>query len=112
MREIAGEQVTSAVRELFLQANFDLPQDVLAALQAALVRERHAPARNVLETLVRNAEIARGERVAMCQDCGLAVVFAELGHECHLDGDLYAAVDEGVRGAYAEGYLRRSVLAD
>jgi len=112
MRNILTSDVSTAIRGLFLQANFDLPQDVLAALQGALARERHAPARSVLETLVRNAEIARGERLAMCQDCGLAVVFAELGRDCRLDGDLYAAVNEGVRQAYAEGYLRRSVLAD
>jgi fumarate hydratase subunit alpha len=112
MREIAGEQITSAVRELFQTANFDLPEEVLAALEAARARETHETARGILETLIRNAEIARRERLAMCQDCGLAVVFAELGRDCHLDGDLYAAIDEGVRQAYEAGYLRKSVLAD
>jgi fumarate hydratase subunit alpha len=112
MREITGEQISRAVRELFLSANTELPAEALAALQGALARERSQTARDVLETLVRNAEIARQERLAMCQDCGLAVVFAEVGRECHLGADLYAAVDEGVRQAYADGYLRKSVLAD
>lgn len=112
MREITGEQISRAVRELFLSANTELPDEALAALQGALARERSETARDVLETLVRNARIARQERLAMCQDCGLAVVFAEVGRECHLGDDLYAAVDAGVRQAYAEGYLRKSVLAD
>ena len=112
MREIRAADISESIRDLFLQANTDLPEEALAALRGALERERHATARGVLETLVRNAEIARGEGLAMCQDCGLAVVFAALGRDCHLDGDLYAAVDEGVRQAYAEGYLRKSVLAD
>jgi fumarate hydratase subunit alpha len=112
MREIKSTDISQALRDLFLQANYDLPEEALQALRGALARERQPTARGVLATLVRNAEIARCERLAMCQDCGLAVVFADLGRDCHLDGDLYAAVDEGVRQAYAEGYLRKSVLAD
>ena len=112
MREIRTSEITEAVARLFLEANFDLPVDVLAALRRAAAEETSAQARAILETLLRNAEIAAQKRVAMCQDCGLAVVFAEVGRDCHLDGDLYAAVDEGVRRAYGEGYLRKSALAD
>lgn len=112
MREIPTSDITNAVAQLFLEANFDLPMDVLAALQKAASQETSAQARAILETLLRNAEIAADKRVAMCQDCGLAIVFAELGRDCHLDGDLYAAVDAGVRRAYGEGYLRKSALAD
>ena len=112
MREIRCTDITQAVAGLFLEANFDLPADVLAALQRAASEESSPQARGILETLVRNAEIAADKRVAMCQDCGLSVVFAELGRNCHLDGDLYEAIDEGVRQAYAEGFLRKSVLAD
>ena len=112
MREIRTCEITETVARLFLRANYDLPDDVLAALQSAAARETSAQARSILETLLRNAEIAGQQRLAMCQDCGLAVVFAELGRDCHLDGDLYAAVDEGVRQAYSEGYLRKSALAD
>lgn len=112
MREIRSSDITDAVARLFLEANFDLPTDVLAALQEAAADETSAQAKAILETLLRNAEIAAEKRVAMCQDCGLAIVFAELGRDCHLDGDLYAAIDEGVRRAYGEGYLRKSELAD
>lgn len=112
MREIRCTDISEAVARLFLEANFDLPADVLAALQRAAREETSAQARGILETLLRNAEIAADKRLAMCQDCGLAVIFAELGRDCHLDGDLYAAIDEGVRQGYAEGHLRKSALAD
>jgi fumarate hydratase subunit alpha len=112
MREIRCSDITEAIARLFLEANFDLPADVMAALQRAAAEETSAVARGILETLVRNAEVAAHKRLAMCQDCGLAIVFAELGRDCHLDGDLYAAVDEGVRRGYAEGYLRKSALRD
>ncbi|MEI6500066.1 MAG: fumarate hydratase [Armatimonadota bacterium] len=112
MREIRCTDIADAVAGMFQEANFDLPADVLAALRRAASEETSPQARGILETLVRNAEIAADKRVAMCQDCGLSVVFAELGRDCHLDGDLYAAVDEGVRRGYADGYLRKSVLAD
>jgi fumarate hydratase subunit alpha len=112
MREIPCTDITDAVARLFLEANFDLPADVMVALQRAAAEETSPQARGILETLIRNAQIAAEKRVAMCQDCGLAIIFAELGRDCHLDGDLYEAVDEGVRRAYGEGYLRKSVLAD
>ncbi|MEN6401868.1 MAG: fumarate hydratase [Armatimonadia bacterium] len=111
MREIRCADITAAVVRLFTEANFDLPQDVLAALECARDNETQPVARGILETLIDNAHIAAEKRLAMCQDCGLAVVFAELGRDCHLDGDLYKAVDKGVRQAYGEGYLRKSVLA-
>lgn len=110
MREIRCADITAAVARLFTEANFDLPQDVLTALERARDNETQPVARGILETLISNASIAAEKRLAMCQDCGLAVVFAELGRDCHLDGDLYAAVDEGVRQAYGDGYLRKSVL--
>ena len=112
MRELRCADITDAIARLFTAANFDLPADVMAALQRAAAGESSPQARGILETLIRNAQIAAEKRVAMCQDCGLAVVFAELGRDCHLDGDLYAAIDDGVRQAYAEGYLRKSALAD
>lgn len=112
MRTIACRDIATTVAELFQQANWDLPQDVCAALQAALAQETAELPRTVLQALLENAKIAREQRLAMCQDCGLAVVFVELGRDCHLDGDLYEAVDAGVREAYAKGYLRKSVLAD
>ncbi|NPV48147.1 MAG: fumarate hydratase [Armatimonadetes bacterium] len=112
MRTIACRDIAATVAELFQQANWDLPQEVCTALQTALAQETEELPRTVLQTLLENATIAREQRLAMCQDCGLAVVFVELGYECHLDGDLYEAVDAGVREAYAKGYLRKSLLAD
>lgn len=110
MREISCADISAAIARLFIEANFDLPQDVLRALECARDNETQPVARGILETLISNAKIAAEKRLAMCQDCGLAVVFAELGRDCHLDGDLYAAVDQGVRQAYGDGYLRKSVL--
>jgi fumarate hydratase subunit alpha len=112
MRELRCTEISETVARLFTEANFDLPIDVMAALQKAASEETTTQARGILETLIRNAEIAATKRVAMCQDCGLAIVFAELGRDCHLDGDLYAAIDEGVRQAYSMGYLRKSALAN
>lgn len=112
MRTISDSDITRTIRDLFIRANHELPPEVLGALRRAHDGETNETARSVLATLLRNAEIARCESLAMCQDCGLAVVFADLGRDCHVEGNLYETIDEGVRQAYAEGYLRQSVLAD
>lgn len=112
MRMITGEQISQAVRELFLQANFELPEDVINALKRAREQETNPTAQSLLDMLLQNAAIARAEKLPLCQDCGLAVVFVELGRECHLTADLYESINAGVRQAYTEGYLRKSVLAD
>jgi len=112
MREIACSQITGAVADLCRAANFGLPQDVSDALRRAKERETHPLAVDTLDKLLLNARIAEEEQIAMCQDCGIAVVFVDLGREVHLDGDLYAAVDEGVRRGYADGYLRKSMVRD
>lgn len=112
MRTIPCQAVTRAIAEMSQQANCDLPADVLAALVAARDAETHPPARETLDQLVTNAGIALRDHMPICQDCGLAVVFADLGRDARLDGDLTEAINEGVREGYAAGYLRRSVLAD
>jgi len=112
MREIACSQITGAVADLCRAANFGLPQDVIDALRRAKERETHPLAVDTLDKLLLNARIAEEEQIAICQDCGIAVVFVDLGREVHLDGDLYAAVDEGVRRGYADGYLRKSMVRD
>ncbi|MFO7946748.1 MAG: fumarate hydratase [Armatimonadota bacterium] len=109
MREIKPDEITETVYGLAMEAAFELPEDVLAALQNALQQET-GPARTVLETLVENAQIAREQRIALCQDCGLVVIFARVGRDCHIAGDLYEAIDRGVAAAYSDGYLRKSVL--
>ncbi len=111
MREIDCEIITETVYDLALEANYLLPERVLEALEAALARETGV-ARAVMAMLVENARIAAATRTPLCQDCGLVVVFAEIGRECHLSGDPCAAINQGVARAYQEGYLRKSVLAD
>lgn len=109
MRSITADEISSTVYDLATEAAFELPGDVIQALKDAADVET-GPAEAVIETLIENARIAAEQRIAMCQDCGLVVVFAEIGRECHLEGDLYEAVDRGVAAAYEDGYLRKSVL--
>ena len=112
MREISTKQVTEEVARLCQEANFDLGSDVIAAIERALASEESPLGRDILHQILENADIARAEHVPLCQDCGLAVVFLEVGQELHISGgDLYAAVEEGVRQGYREGYLRKSAVA-
>ncbi len=113
MREIAADAVTETVARLCMEANYDLGEDVVRALEAALEREESEVGRGILRQILENAAIAREEKIPICQDCGLAIVFLELGQEVHIvGGDLYEAVNEGVRRGYREGYLRKSVVSE
>ena len=110
MREIDVGIITERVKELCMEANFDLGRDVLDALERAKAEEESPTGIEILGQLEENASIARQERVAICQDTGVAVVFVELGQDVHLvGGDLNRAIDEGVRQGYGEGYLRKSL---
>ncbi|MEI7638115.1 MAG: fumarate hydratase [Syntrophus sp. (in: bacteria)] len=110
IREIDSKLITETVKRLFLEANTCLGADVLAALQISLAREESALGRQILIRILENAAVAREEAVPICQDTGLAVVFVELGQDVHVAGGLLnAAVEEGVRQAYAEGFFRKSV---
>lgn len=110
IREIDSKLITETVKKLFIEANTDLGQDVVCALQGALVREESPLGRQVLEKIIDNAEIARREKMPICQDTGLAVLFIEIGQDVHIiGGDLRAAIEEGVRQAYQDGFLRKSV---
>lgn len=112
MREIDAKIVTETISGLLRDACYCLPADAIAALRHASEREESPGARNVLIKLLENAEIATRDGVPLCQDTGMAVVFIELGQDVHvIGGDLYEAVQEGVRRAYTEGYLRKSVVA-
>ncbi|MBE5783481.1 MAG: fumarate hydratase [Clostridiales bacterium] len=113
MREISALQVTEKIKELCLKANYDIGADVEKAVQQAMETEPSPAGRSVLCQLCENYKIAREERVAICQDTGMAVFFIDVGQEVHfIGGDFEEAVQEGVRKAYAEGYLRKSVVAD
>jgi fumarate hydratase subunit alpha len=111
MREINVKEVTETISRLLQDACYRLSADMVAALTAAGQKEESPVGRGVFARLLENAEIASRGEVPLCQDTGMAVVFLELGQEVHLvGGDLSAAVQEGVRRAYGEGYLRKSVV--
>jgi fumarate hydratase subunit alpha len=111
MRILTASSVAETVRELCLDACCNLPADVESALLAAKNAEREdSAARSVLTQLIENERLARQKQRPICQDTGMAVVFADIGRDLHMDGDLERAVNEGVRRAYTEGYLRKSVL--
>ena len=111
MREISCDEIAQTVARLCMDANFYLGEDVLAALRRAREEEISPIGREILDQILRNAEIAAREKLPLCQDCGLTVVFLELGQDVHIvGGNLYDAINEGVRRGYEEGYLRKSVV--
>lgn len=113
MREIDVAEITAAIAELSMDANYNLGEDVLKAFHDALEAEASPIGKSVYEQLIENAKIAREEQVPMCQDTGYAVVFVELGQDVRLvGGDLYEAINEGVRRGYGDGYLRKSIVSD
>jgi fumarate hydratase subunit alpha len=111
MREIKASDIADAIARLCEEAGFFLGDDVLTALREACQAEESPLGRQVLEQILENADISAKEKIPLCQDCGAAVIFLELGQEVHITGgDLYTAVDEGVRRGYTEGYLRKSMV--
>lgn len=113
MRELSVSRLTEAVKALFLTANYDIGPDVEAAVAQARANEPSPIGRSVLCQLEENYAIARQERVAICQDTGMAVLFMEVGQEVHFTGGGFEeAVNEGVRQAYQQGFLRKSVVDD
>ena len=113
MREIKAEQITKTVKALFIEANYHLPEDAEGLIVRAAKCERNPLAKEILSTLTDNLAAAREMDIPICQDTGLAVIFVELGKEVHITGGEYEeAIEEGVRLAYTEGYLRKSVVRD
>ena len=112
MREIASEQITAVIRRLCIQANCILPEDVRARIAACAQEEPWPQAQEILEQITQNYTVARERMQPICQDTGMACVFLEIGQEVHVTGDLTAAVHEGVRQGYRDGYLRKSVVKD
>jgi fumarate hydratase subunit alpha len=112
MRDIDAKEITKTVSALFQEACYTLPDDVLIALRQAQEAEESPVGHDVLGRILENAEVSGREGIPLCQDTGVAAVFLELGQEAHIvGGDLYAAVNEGVRQAYDEGYLRKSIVS-
>jgi fumarate hydratase subunit alpha len=110
MRRINVKRITKTVRNLFIEANTVLGADVLEALRKSLPKEESVTGKQVLEKIMENADIACHCKMPICQDTGLAVLFVKIGQDVHIvGGNLREAIDEGVRQAYAKGYLRKSV---
>ena len=113
VREIEAAKITDTVKRLCIQANVILPEDVKNCIIKRKSEENWASAREILDRIEENFELAAAENVPICQDTGVACVFLEIGQEVHIaGGDITQAVNEGVRQGYAEGYLRKSVVRD
>jgi fumarate hydratase subunit alpha len=109
MREIHIDDIVSAIERLFIDANINLPDNICKALERAAESEESIAGREVILELISNAGLAKREKIPICQDTGLAVTFMEIGQDVHITGGVLAdAVDEGVRRAYKNGYLRKS----
>ncbi|MBW2651337.1 MAG: fumarate hydratase, partial [Deltaproteobacteria bacterium] len=110
IREIPCDIITDTVKNLFIEASTDLGEDVLSAIKSAAESEDSELGRYALDKIIENARIAKDSALPLCQDTGLAVVFVELGQDVHITGgDFNEAVQEGVRRAYRDGFLRKSV---
>ncbi|MDD3031632.1 MAG: fumarate hydratase [Candidatus Caldatribacteriota bacterium] len=113
MRKIEASKISSKVKELFLQANFNIGTDVLDALEKAWQNEKSKVGKDALKMIIDNNRLASSKELAICQDTGLAVLFVEIGQEvCIVDGDYKEAINKGVEEAYEDGYLRKSVVDD
>lgn len=113
MREIAVSKIRDVVRDLFLKANFELRKDVLKAIKSAARCEKDPRAAGILKSVIENAVLAKKKSLAICQDTGIAVVHMEIGQDvAFTGGSLNKAANEGVKEAYAKGYLRKSIVDD
>jgi len=113
VRELDASAITEAVRDLCIRINYEVPEDMVAAVKRAREAEESPVARQILDLLVKNQELAAEGEYPYCQDTGYTVVFLDLGQDVHVVGaDLSDAVDEGVRQGYQEGYLRGSVVGE
>lgn len=113
VREISAAAITGAVKQAFMDLNYHIGSDILSALQTAQQAETSPVAQNVLSQLLENHRIASEEEIPICQDTGMAVLFIQYGEQVVIrDGHFEEAVQEGVRQAYTDGYLRKSVVDD
>ena len=112
MREISAKKITEVVSRLCVEANNHLPGDMKACIEGCHAQETWPQAKEILERIIENYNIADTKDQPICQDTGVACVFLKIGQEVHIDGDITEAVNEGVRIGYTEGYLRKSVVRD
>ena len=113
MREISTKDIIKAVKDMCIDANYNLGKDVEDALRKAYEKEESPVGKATLSQILENVEISKQGEFPMCQDTGTAVLFVDMGDQVLIkDGNLFEALNEGVRQGYKEGYLRKSILAD
>ena len=113
IRAIDAAEITAAVKKLFMDCNYFIGGDIMSSLERALEIEDSPVAKSVLSQIIENDKIAAAEEIPLCQDTGMAVLFVEYGDKvCVQNGSFEDAVQQGVREAYDEGYLRKSVVSD
>lgn len=112
MRKISARELTAAVKKLFIDCNYYIGADIFNALESARESEKSPVGKSVLDQIIENDKIAASEQLPICQDTGMAVLFVEYGDKVCVDGCFEDAVNEGVRQAYRDGYLRKSVVRD
>lgn len=113
LREIDAAEITRAVRELCMEINYTVPEDLVAAVRRARSSEESSLGRQILDLVLRNAELAAEGEYPYCQDTGSSVVFIDVGQDVHVVGvDLIDAIEEGIRTGYADAYLRKSIVVD
>ena len=112
MREISAQKITEVVKKLCIDANCFLPADLKPRIEDSHAAETWPQAKEILERIIENYQIADETARPICQDTGMACVFVTIGQEVHVDGPLADAIHEGVRQGYTEGYLRKSVVRD
>lgn len=109
MKEVHVDEIVSVIEKLFIDANYNLSQNVLDTIKKSIDKEESSVGKEVLRELIKNANLARDEHIPICQDTGLAVTFMEVGQDVHIiGGSLNDAINEGVWRGYAKGYLRKS----
>lgn len=112
MKVIPANKIKDTVSDLCIRANLILPQDVLNKLKVAYAQEKNKRAKEILAAIIKNARVARKEKLAICQDTGIPVVFLEVGQGVKISGDLKKAVHRGVESGYRKGFLRNSIISD
>ena len=112
MRIVNSSDITDAVRNLFIDANNTLPDDAVALIKSSYDKESDLLGKKIMRRIIENLDAAHEINVPICQDTGMAVVFVDIGSDVHINGNLTTAVNEGVRRAYIDGYLRCSIVDD
>lgn len=112
MREINSNLITETVKRLCIEANCHLCEDIKDCIKKSAAEEPWPQAKEILDLIIENYNIADSKNQPICQDTGVACVFLKIGQDLHINGDITEAVNEGVRRGYAEGFLRKSVVGD